>query len=93
MGGFRVGGVAKEVASFTAAKIDDAPHESTTPEPPPPPPVSDDETDRSAGDCICPAADVAHFENQAFADDIVANKGAARGARRDPLATRMDDRQ
>ncbi|KAK3269486.1 hypothetical protein CYMTET_22077 [Cymbomonas tetramitiformis] len=74
MDGFHVGGVAKEVASFTAVKIN-APHEDTPPAPPPPP-VSDDCTESSVGDCIYPAADMTQFENQIFADIIAKRQHA-----------------
>ncbi|KAK3285738.1 hypothetical protein CYMTET_6672 [Cymbomonas tetramitiformis] len=68
MGGSRVGGVAGEVASFTAVTID-APH-GDAPTAPPPPPVSDGGTDITADDCIYPATDVAQFEKYTFADII-----------------------
>ncbi|KAK3257567.1 hypothetical protein CYMTET_33351 [Cymbomonas tetramitiformis] len=61
MGGVHVDGVAKEVDSFTAVKIN-APHEDTPPASKPPP-VSDDGTDGSAGGCSCPAADTTQFVN------------------------------
>ncbi|KAK3235258.1 hypothetical protein CYMTET_54523 [Cymbomonas tetramitiformis] len=92
MGGFHVGGVEKEVASFTAVKIIDAPHEDAPPAPPPPP-VSDDGTDNSAGDCIYPAIDMTRFENQPFAHIIANGQHAVVPDEIRSLATRVDDQR
>ncbi|KAK3265320.1 hypothetical protein CYMTET_25986 [Cymbomonas tetramitiformis] len=68
MGGFRVGGAADGVASFTDVKIGGE-HVGTT-ETPPPPPLSGDGVGDTADDHVYPASDLVHFDNQTFANII-----------------------